>query len=115
MGGPALSLDSLARLTETTPRGTSLGALARAAARLGHQLEVRRFTPPIPLNDVLPMIAWVGGSHFVAVAGRSDRGVHTILDPQLGTYRMPEAAFAREWHGEALVPRPLISASGGAP
>lgn len=96
-------VDSVAKLAGTVPRGTSLGDLARAAGALGLHLEARRFARPVARDADLPLIAWTGRKHFVVVAARSPLGVLTILDPQLGRYRLAEGAFARHWSGEALV------------
>jgi len=57
MGVRAPSLDSIARLAGTTPRGTSLGALARVGSHLGHEFEVRRYKPAKAPNEALPVIA----------------------------------------------------------
>ena len=104
-GRPVPPVDSLARLAGTTARGTSLGALALVAGRLGLRVEVLHLEPasaPAPAH--LPMVAWVRRSHFVVVlAGPSD-SVLTVVDPQVGRYRIPVAVFRRRWSGEAMVP-----------
>lgn len=115
MGVTPPPLDSIATLAGTTPHGTSLGALARAAERLGLPARVRRFAPARVAAGAPPTLVWIGRSHFVVVAARSAEGVLTVVDPQIGSYRVPEAAFARVWSGEALVPLPVPLSPGGAP
>jgi ABC-type bacteriocin/lantibiotic exporter with double-glycine peptidase domain len=96
-------LDSLSTLAGTTSRGTSFAALRRAASLLGVSLEASRFVPPTVPESRLPLIAWFGRRHFVVVAGRSPKGMLTVLDPQMGRYRAPERWFAKQWSGEALL------------
>jgi predicted double-glycine peptidase len=97
------SLDSLAKRAGTTPRGTSLGGLARAGRAFGVFLRPVRFTPARLTARLLPCIAWVSGGHFVVIGDRDDSGVLTVLDPQVGAYRTHETRFARVWSGEALI------------
>jgi predicted double-glycine peptidase len=115
MGVTPPPLDSIALLAGTTAQGTSLGALARAAAVLGQPARVLRFVPARVAAGAPPTLVWIGRSHFVVLAARSAGGVLTVVDPQIGRYRVPEAAFAKDWSGEALVPISLPLSPGGTP
>jgi len=104
-GRRAPPVDSLARLAGTSTRGTSLGALAEVAGRLGLSVEVRRLdAASAPAPAQLPMVAWVRRSHFVVVLAGPGESTLTVVDPQVGRYSLPVAVFRRRWSGEAMVP-----------
>lgn len=96
-------LGRLSRWAGTSVRGTNFAGLRRAADSMGIRLEARRFVPAYAGSSDLPLIAWVDRQHFVVVTRRAPDGTLTVIDPQIGRYRMPEQRFARLWSGEALV------------
>jgi ABC-type bacteriocin/lantibiotic exporter with double-glycine peptidase domain len=104
-GRPAPPLDSLTHLTGTTGRGTTLEAIRTAALQFGLRLEAKgpAVGSAAPTPGQLPMIAWIRRSHFVVVASGADEGTVTVLDPQIGRYRLALRAFRKRWSGEALI------------
>jgi predicted double-glycine peptidase len=107
------SLDSLSALARMTARGTTLGGLQSAAVALGVRAEARRLDPAAALTAVeLPMLLWIRRDHFVLVTERAPDGMVTIVDPEVGRYRLSMRAFRRVWSGEALVLSPVAAVRG---
>ena len=51
----------------------------------------------------LPVIAWVGGNHFVVIRRRLAASQLEIDDPAVGRLIWPIQSFVRSWSGETLV------------
>ena len=95
--------DSLRLLASTSADGTTIEALATAAARAGLQLFEVRWDPEEFAQLPLPSLVWVERNHFVVVARRDRTDSVDVLDPAAGHYRMAGARFARLWSGAALI------------
>jgi hypothetical protein len=95
--------DSLRMLTSTTGDGTTIEALASAAARAGLQLFEVRWDPEELAQLPLPSLVWVERNHFVVVARRDRTDSVDVFDPAAGHYRMAGARFVRLWSGAALI------------
>lgn len=106
LGVPSPTLDEIGRRAGTTPAGTTLGVLVRAARSLGIEARAVRVDTSARASVALPILAWVHRSHFVAVVAREGGNRVVILDPQIGRYSLPMSAFLRTWSGEALVIQP---------
>jgi ABC-type bacteriocin/lantibiotic exporter with double-glycine peptidase domain len=58
------------------------------------------------------MLLWIRRDHFVLVTERAPDGMVTIVDPEVGRYRLSMRAFRRVWSGEALVLSPVAAVRG---
>jgi ABC-type bacteriocin/lantibiotic exporter with double-glycine peptidase domain len=74
------TLQELTRAAGTTPQGTTLAGLARAAKRHGLKASGVQMDLPALANLSSPAIAWMDGSHYVAVL-RVNGDTATIHDP----------------------------------
>jgi ABC-type bacteriocin/lantibiotic exporter with double-glycine peptidase domain len=100
--GIAVTSERLEELAGTTPSGTTMLGLQRAAAAVGAESQgmILRFDD---LQRVpLPLLVFVRGRHFVLVTAADTAAVH-LLDPAIGRVQVGRAQFLREWHGESLV------------
>jgi ABC-type bacteriocin/lantibiotic exporter with double-glycine peptidase domain len=79
--------------------GTTLGVLARAAARFGHPAAVG--VDPRLEHTPLPAIVHLRRGHFV-VLERRDGGRAVIFDPGCGRVRVPMAVLRRRASGAVL-------------
>lgn len=102
-GRPVPSSDSLRRLTSTTAHGTTIGALASAAASLGLTLFEISWDPHEIERLPLPSLVWVERNHFVVVARRGKADSLDVFDPAAGHYRIASDRFSRLWSGAALI------------
>ncbi len=102
LGREQPSLETVAQLSGTTPRGTTLRGLSTAlhALGVGHLLHAGGRWP----LDHRPVLAWVRPGHFVVVERAPVAGMVDVLDPRVGRYRIAAAVFAESWPGAALVP-----------
>jgi predicted double-glycine peptidase len=102
LGHEVPTLERVARLAGTTPRGTAMRGLSDALDALGvrHAVQLSGVTR----LDARPVLAWVRPGHFVVVERSAERGMVDVLDPRVGRYRIAASAFARSWPGAALVP-----------
>lgn len=104
---PPASIDAIAGLAGTTPRGTRLGGLARASTALGHPARSVRMRPDTltagALQAQLPAILWIDRRHFVTVSSRRADGRFVVLDPAVGAYTLTYASLTARWTGEAML------------
>lgn len=103
LGVQTPTLDEIGRRAGTTPAGTSLGGLVRAARTLGIAGHAVRVDSSNRASVPLPIVAWVHRGHFVTVIARTADDRVDVLDPQIGRYSLPASVFLRMWSGEALV------------
>jgi hypothetical protein len=101
--------ESLRRLADIQPRGTTLGNLAAAADSAGLRVFPVRWDPADIAKLPVPALVWVEKSHFVVVAKHGRDDAIEINDPAAGRYVIAADRFARLWSGEALVPLDSIS------
>jgi hypothetical protein len=113
-GHPVPSADSLRKLSSTSAVGTTIEALARAAAQAGLQLFEVKWDPEEFARLPLPSLVWVERNHFVVVARRDRTDSVDVFDPAAGHYRMAGARFARLWSGAALIQINRIGLRRGA-
>ena len=113
LGGSPPSLDSLAILAGTGPRGTTFAGLERAALALGMETELTRLDSAALAVLDTPVIAWVDEGHFVTVVPEA-KGDALVLDPQAGPYRISMRGLRRFWRGEALLLRPARNSAASA-
>jgi len=92
-------------LVRTTARGTSLADLAEAARRRGFVAWGERQNWAALVEAPKPLLAHLGGNHYVVVlsTGASDRV--DLFDPARGYLRLAREAFLRAWRGDVLVVR----------
>ena len=100
-GRPA-EVEELARLAGTQQTGTTLQGLAQAA----QAKELRAQGLQVNLTQLArlpkPLIAWVGGWHYVVVTGCRGGQVQ-LVDPEQGVEQtLAPADFVRQWQGYVL-------------
>ena len=105
-GKPA-EVHALARQMNTSERGTTLAALARAAQAHGFHPQGFALTPRGLRQQRLPVIALVRPGHYVLVEATTPENV-TIWDPNTrgigqGDHRtLRQSEWQRAWHGVTL-------------
>lgn len=113
--GAVADVHALADTMHTSNRGTTLAALADAAAQNGFRPVGLTLTPQGLTAQRLPVIALVMPGHYVLVDAASSAGV-TLWDPDAhglghgGAYSVPAARWRREWHGVTLALAPVQTA-----
>ena len=86
--GIKTNLEALRLSAGTTPQGTTLAGLQKAAQKLGLQAEGMQVSREALLETALPAIAWMNHNHYVClldISGSGDRGTATIRDPNRST------------------------------
>ena len=97
------SLDELTVAAQTTRRGASLLALRAAAQRYGVRSKAWSLTATDLARAPFPVIAFVGGDHYVVVRSLIAPEILEVDDPAIGKLRWPLKAFTKRWSGETLV------------
>jgi len=99
-GRPA-EVEELARLAGTDRAGTSLAGLAQAAEAKGLSAQGLQVNLTQLERLPKPLIAWVGGQHYVVVTGCSRQQVQ-LVDPDRGAMTLSPPEFSRQWQGYVL-------------
>jgi ABC-type bacteriocin/lantibiotic exporter with double-glycine peptidase domain len=97
------SLDELTVAAQTTQRGASLLALRTAAQRYGVRSKAWSLTAADLVRAPFPVIAFVGGDHYVVIRSLITSEILEVDDPAIGKLRWPLKAFTQRWSGETLV------------
>lgn len=103
--------EELAKLSGTTPEGTSMLGLMQAARTFGFDAAGYRVDPadvdrlPIPAVLFLP-----ARKHFVVLTEVTPDSVH-VADPALGHLKFTRHSLARHWKGEVLLLQPDLGPS----
>ena len=105
LGVEAETMD-VAKLAETTDKGTSLRGLETAVTALG--LEGKSYDLSLKqlrnVGPATPGIAHVGGDHFVIVWMPTREGdTVMVVDPPRTVEKVSLAAFAQRWTGAILI------------
>ncbi len=99
--GEATTPEELARLASTDRTGTSLAGLAKAAKAKGLAAEGLQVNYEYLRKMPKPVLAWVGGNHYVVVTAASRDAVE-LNDPAKGRYALAVGPFERIWDGYVL-------------
>jgi ABC-type bacteriocin/lantibiotic exporter with double-glycine peptidase domain len=105
---------SLAELTHrlgTTSTGTSMLQLRLASAALGLPARAWAIREVDLRRAPLPLIAFVGGNHFVVIRRFVAPGTLEVDDPALGRLQWPVRTLHKIWSGTALIFDPAWSPS----
>jgi tetratricopeptide (TPR) repeat protein len=99
--GEATTPEELARLASTDRTGTSLAGLAKAAKAKGLAAEGLQVNYEYLRKMPKPVLAWVGGNHYVVVTAASRDAVE-LNDPAKGRFALAVGPFERIWDGYVL-------------
>lgn len=101
--GTGVDVDSLARVLEVTPQGTSLGSMLRVAREHGMEVDALR-VPSGRLSALsVPALGIVDENHYALVERIGD-GHAVVADPMFGRIRLSRGRLRTLWSGPALVP-----------
>ncbi len=99
----------LAKLAGTTPRGTAMLGLLKAARAKGLAAEGRKYTVETLAAAPRPCILFFHAGHFAVLTGVRGHRFY-LADPSLGARIFTPAQLRHTWHGETLLLGPT---SGG--
>lgn len=94
-------VDEIAQLAGTDDTGTSMYGLAQAAQALGLEPQGLQVDLAYLQSMELPVIAWIGGNHYVVVTDITRNAVY-MTEPDRGELVASREDFQRLWGGHVL-------------
>jgi hypothetical protein len=90
---------------DVRPGGVSMAALAQAARRIGLLAWGEQQDFEALVHTRKPVIAHVGGDHYVVVLSTNADGTIDLFDPAVGYRRLAAPVFRTDWGGFTLITR----------
>jgi hypothetical protein len=98
------TLPELTRRCKTTDHGTTMADLLRTARQKGLRLRGWKIEPAELEKMPLPLVAWVGRSHFVVITGCEKEAVTVWDSASDAEFTESMTQFQKRWDGYVLAP-----------